>query len=76
VACGVGASTNVVLHLLKAFPEASVVKTNKGSSPLRCLDAQNALNKSEVRTILSKYERQVNERFRPARRCSSQRIIV
>ncbi len=29
VACGVGASTKIVLHLLKAFPESSVVKTNK-----------------------------------------------
>jgi len=77
VACSVGASTNVVNLLVKAYPEGTVVRTNKGTSLMRCMDSHQAKNKHEVAQILDYHRRRVNSKLdRVAAPPSEARIIV
>ena len=76
VACGVGASTFVVQSLLDCYPEATLMKTTKGSSPLQCLNLTASRNKKEVTHLLKRYYRKVDEKYKPAQRVDSERMLV
>jgi hypothetical protein len=51
VACAAGSSTGIIMALLQVNPEAVVMRTEKGSTPIKCL-AKNAENRQEVKEIL------------------------
>lgn len=76
VACGVGASTRVIHSILKCYPEAVLMRTNKGSTPKQCLNLTNAPNKDEARKLIRKYFTQVESRYRPIQPISSEMILV
>lgn len=72
-----GASTYVVKLLLQAYPEASIMKTRKGSRPLKCVNPK-ASNKDEVKELLQMYKKEIDENFRPAQpvKQGSERTLV
>ena len=76
VACGVGASTFVVQSLLDCYPEATLMKTTKGSSPLQCLNLTASRNKKEVGNLLKRYYMEVDEKYQPAQKVDSERMLV
>ena len=78
VACSVGASTKVIAMILKAYPEGSIIRTNRGTSVERCMDSHQAANKKEVYTVLEYFRRKVEERLnrQQARPITSERTIV
>ena len=65
VACGVGASTKTIQNILKCYPEATLMKTTKGSSAKQCLNLTNAANKDQVKKLIRKYFSLVEEKYRP-----------
>jgi len=77
VACSVGASTHVIDRILKAYPAASIIRTHKGTSVEKCMDAQTAVNKPQVYQLLAQYRVKVHHELgRPARRPSEGRVVV
>lgn len=77
VACSVGASTHVVDRILKAYPEASIIQTVKGTSVEKCMEAHQAANKGEVLQLLAQYRSLVHNRLgKPAKRPSIGRDVV
>jgi len=76
VACGVGADNAVIERILECYPEAVLMRTNKGSTAKQCLNLTNAPNKADVKQLLRKYFAQVEGRYRPAQKVSSERILV
>ena len=76
VACGVGASTRVIKMLLSSYPEATMMKTQKGSSPQQCLNLTLCKNKDEVLKLLKRHYRKVDEKYKPAAKPDSDRVLV
>lgn len=77
VACSVGASTQVIERILEAYPAASIIRTHKGTSVEKCMDAQSAVNKPEIYQLLAHHRAQVHDELgRPARRPSDDRTVV
>ena len=77
VACSVGAPTIVVSKILKAYPEASIIMTNKGTSVERCMDSHQAQNKQEIYGMLHEARLQTNKQFgTPAVRPTEKREVV
>jgi len=77
VACGMGASTYVVTSLVNCYPEACILKTKKGSRPIKCLNPS-AGNKDEVKRILIAKRREIEKKMRPAQlvKQGSERTLV
>jgi ankyrin repeat protein len=63
VACGVGANTQVIERILNCYPEAVLMRTNKGSTAKQCLNLINAGNKDEVKRMLKKAFAEVEGRY-------------
>mmetsp|Transcript_10786 Transcript_10786/g.17251 ORF Transcript_10786/g.17251 Transcript_10786/m.17251 type:complete len:233 (-) Transcript_10786:1275-1973(-) len=76
VACGVGATTNVIERILNCYPEAVLMRTNKGSTAKQCLNLTNATNKEEVKRMLKQAFSEVEGRYRPPQKVSSERVLV
>lgn len=76
VACGVGANKQVIERILKCYPEAVLMRTNKGSTAKQCLNLTNAANKADVKQMLRRYFAEVEGRYRPAQKVTSERILV
>eukprot|EP00525_Craspedostauros_australis_P010344 CAMPEP_0198134538 /NCGR_PEP_ID=MMETSP1442-20131203/60129_1 /TAXON_ID= /ORGANISM="Craspedostauros australis, Strain CCMP3328" /LENGTH=287 /DNA_ID=CAMNT_0043795683 /DNA_START=243 /DNA_END=1107 /DNA_ORIENTATION=+ len=76
VACGVGASTHVIRSILSCYPEAVIMRTQKGSTAMQCLNLTKAANKKEVQSILKKYHKRVDAQFKPAAKPDSERVMV
>jgi hypothetical protein len=76
VACGVGADTAVIQQILDCYPEAVLMRTNKGSTAKQCLNLTNATNKDEVKKILKRAFSEVEGRYRPPPKISSERVLV
>jgi hypothetical protein len=76
VAVSVGASTHVIGRILKAYPEASIIQTNKGTAVEKCMESHQAANKPEVLQLLAVYRSMVDKMFRPAQRPSLGRTVV
>ena len=66
VACGMGASTHVVELILNSYPEACILKTRKGSRPVKCINPK-AVNKEEVKQLLNERKKEVDASYRPAK---------
>lgn len=77
VACGMGASTHVVNLILNSYPEACILKTRKGSRPIKCVNPK-AANKEEVKSMLQARKKLVDAEYRPAKpvRQGSERTLV
>lgn len=77
VACGMGASTHVVSMILNSYPEACILKTRKGSRPVKCVNPK-AANKEEVKALLQMRKKEVDANYRPAApvRQGSERTLV
>jgi len=77
VACGMGASTHVVELILNSYPEACILKTRKGSRPIKCINPK-ANNKDEVKMLLSERKKEVDASYRPAKpvKQGSERTLV
>ena len=76
VACGVGADMYVIKAIVDSYPEAVLMRTNKGSTAKQCLSLTNAANKSEVKRMLQDTFARVEERYRPAQVPKSERVLV
>ena len=77
VACSVGASTSVIQCILNAYPEASIIQTNKGTSVEKCMESHQAANKAEVFQLLVHYRSMVHHKLgKPAKRPSFDRNVV
>lgn len=76
VACGVGANVSVIKSILDCYPEAVLMRTNKGSTAKQCLSLTNAANKGEVKRMLQHVYSQVEQRYRPAQLIESDRELV
>ena len=78
VACGVGADKVVIERILKCYPEAVLMRTNKGSTAKQCLNLTNASNKDEVKKMLRRTYAQVEERYRfqQGQSPTSERVLV
>jgi len=78
VACSVGASTKVIAMILEAYPEGSVIQTNRGTSVERCMDSHRATNKEEVLGIIVGYRVKIEEQLnrQQAPEITSDRTIV
>merc|ERR1711862_816431 len=64
-ACGSGAPKEVITELLKAYPEGIRSKTNKGNTPLHCLNSVKNVgtaNKREVAIFLRKTDLSISRR--------------
>ena len=78
VACSVGASTNVIRMILEAYPEGTVIRTNRGTSVERCMDSHQAANKEEVFVLLRKFRAKIDDtlsRLQP-RTITTESILV
>lgn len=72
-----GASTHVVRLLLSCYPEAVILKTRKGSRPIKCVNPK-AVNKEEVKMLLQMQKKEVDANYRPAKpvKQGSERTLV
>eukprot|EP00550_Attheya_septentrionalis_P007501 CAMPEP_0198295090 /NCGR_PEP_ID=MMETSP1449-20131203/25817_1 /TAXON_ID=420275 /ORGANISM="Attheya septentrionalis, Strain CCMP2084" /LENGTH=250 /DNA_ID=CAMNT_0043995277 /DNA_START=164 /DNA_END=916 /DNA_ORIENTATION=+ len=64
VACSVGASFGVVVSLIEAYPASSVLVTEKGSTPLKCLDLTQP---SSERDQIASYLRRARKNYEKSR---------
>jgi hypothetical protein len=64
VACSVGASIRVVTSLIEAYPASTVLMTEKGSTPLRCLDLTQP---SPERTQIASYLKRARKDYETSR---------
>jgi len=76
VACAVGADMYVTKAIVDSYPEAVLMRTNKGSTAKQCLSLTNAANKSDVKRMLQDTFERVEERYRPAQAPKSERVLV
>jgi len=76
VACGVGADISVIKSIVDCYPEAVLMRTNKGSTAKQCLSLTNAANKTDVRRMLQDIYNEVEQRYRPAQIIESERVLV
>lgn len=76
VACGVGADMYVIKAIVECYPEAVLMRTNKGSTAKQCLGLTNAPNKAEVKRLLQSAYSKVEKRYRPAQEIKSERVLV
>ena len=76
VSCGVGADIYVIKTIVNCYPEAVLMRTNKGSTAKQCLSLTNAANKSDVKRMLQAAFAQIEERYRPAQEIKSERVLV
>mmetsp|Transcript_11200 Transcript_11200/g.23736 ORF Transcript_11200/g.23736 Transcript_11200/m.23736 type:complete len:233 (+) Transcript_11200:334-1032(+) len=76
VACGVGANMYVIKSIVDCYPEAVLMRTNKGSTAKQCLSLTNAANKADVKRMLNAAFTRVEERYRPAQEIKSERVLV
>lgn len=76
VACGVGAKMGVIKAIVDSYPEAVLMRTNKGSSAKQCLSLTNASNKAEVKQMLQATFARVEQKYRPAQAPKSERVLV
>lgn len=66
VACStVGTSINVIVSLLQECPEAVVLHTKKGSTPIQCVSSQyNAHDRMKIKQVLKNARREFDLNFR------------
>jgi len=76
VACGVGADMYVIKSIIDCYPEAVLMRTNKGSTAKQCLSLTNAPNKADVKRLLQTAYAKVEQRYRPAQEIKSERLLV
>jgi ankyrin repeat protein len=76
VACGVGANMSVIQSIVDCYPEAVLMRTNKGSTAKQCLSLTNAPNKADVKRLLQTAYTKVEQRYRPAQEIKSERVLV
>ena len=75
VACGVGADISVIKSIIDCYPEAVLMRTNKGSTAKQCLSLTNAANKSDVKQMLQDIYTEVEKNYRPAQEIKSERVL-
>jgi hypothetical protein len=75
VACGVGADISVIKSIIDCYPEAVLMRTNKGSTAKQCLSLTNAANKSDVKQMLQDIYSEVEKNYRPAQEIKSERVL-
>jgi len=64
VACGVGADLSVIRSIVDCYPEAVLMRTNKGSTAWHCLNLTYAANKRDVKLMLQHIYTEVERRYR------------
>jgi len=75
VACGVGADISVIKSIIDCYPEAVLMRTNKGSTAKQCLSLTNAANKADVKKMLQDIYTEVEKNYRPAQEIKSERVL-
>jgi len=76
ISCGVGAEISVIKSIVDCYPEAVLMRTNKGSTAKQCLSLTNAANKADVKRMLQDIYNEVEQRYRPAQTIESERVLV
>jgi hypothetical protein len=76
LACRFGHSTIVIGAILELNPSSCIMVTADGTTALGCAFENVAPNKNEVVSLLARYKRRIDRRFRIATQPSSRRLLV